>query len=146
MAKISLGQLDCFELGNLDSKRDWGHARDYVECMWKMLQLDSPDDFVIATGHMYTVREFVEASFKYVGKQIVWEGKGDAEVGKEADSGVVRVRVNPKYYRPTEVEELMGDATKAKSVLGWVPKYDFDMLVKDMMDADIELMKRDPSA
>ena len=138
--------MDCFELGNLDSKRDWGHARDYVECMWKMLQLDKPDDFVIATGHMHTVREFVEAAFKFIGKTIVWEGSDASEVGKEAESGVVRVKVNPKYYRPTEVEQLLGDATKAKNELGWVPKYDFDMLVKDMMEADIELMKKNPLA
>ena len=146
VAKISLGQLDYFELGNLDSQRDWGHAKDYVECMWKMLQLDAPDDFVIATGKMHSVREFVEATFKYIGKEIVWEGSGDSEVGKEKATGEVRVKVNPKYYRPTEVEELLGDPTKAKNKIGWVPKVNFEMLVKDMMDSDIELMKKNPQA
>ena len=90
VAKISLGQLDCFELGNLDSKRDWGHARDYVECMWKMLQLETPSDFVIATGEMHSVREFVEASFAFIGKEIEWEGEGDKEIGKEKDTGIIR--------------------------------------------------------
>lgn len=146
VAKISLGQLECFELGNLDSQRDWGHARDYVECMWKMLQLEKPDDFVIATGHMHSVRKFVEAAFRFVGKEIEWSGSGEKEVGKEKGTDTVRVKVNPKYYRPTEVEELMGDASKAKKLLGWEPKIDFDALVKDMMEADIALMKRDPSA
>jgi len=146
VAKISLGQLESFELGNLDSQRDWGHARDYVECMWKMLQLEKPDDFVIATGQMHSVRKFVEASFRFVGKEIEWSGSGDKEIGREKGTDIVRVKVNPKYYRPTEVEQLMGDATKAKNVLGWQPKFDFDALVEDMMKADLELMKRDPSA
>jgi len=146
VAKISLGHIEYFELGNLDSQRDWGHARDYVECMWKMLQLEKPDDFVIATGHMHSVRKFVEASFRFVGKEIEWSGSGDAEVGREKGTDTVRVKVNPKYYRPTEVEELKGDASKARNLLGWEPKIDFDALVKDMMEADIELMKKDPSA
>ena len=111
-----------------------------------MLQLDAPDDFVIATGKMHSVREFVEATFKYIGKEIVWEGSGDSEVGKEKATGEVRVKVNPKYYRPTEVEELLGDPTKAKNKIGWVPKVNFEMLVKDMMDSDIELMKKNPQA
>eukprot|EP00095_Tigriopus_kingsejongensis_P003548 maker-scaffold106_size358372-snap-gene-2.33 protein:Tk03548 transcript:maker-scaffold106_size358372-snap-gene-2.33-mRNA-1 annotation:"gdp-mannose dehydratase" len=146
VAKIHLGQMEFVELGNLDSKRDWGHAKDYVECMWKMLQLDEPEDFVIATGKMHSVREFVEATFKYIGKEIVWEGKGEEEIGKEKDTGVVRIKVNPKYYRPTEVEELLGDPTKAKEKIGWVPKVNFDMLVEDMMKSDIELMKKNPRA
>jgi len=146
VAKIHLGQLECFELGNLDSMRDWGHAKDYVEAMWLMLQHESPSDFVIATGHMYSVRQFVEASFKHIGKEIVWEGKGYDEVGKEKDTGIVRLKVNPKFFRPTEVEQLLGDATKAFTQLGWKPKVDFPALVKDMMDSDIELMRKDPSA
>merc|ERR1712165_291967 len=146
VAKISLGQLESFELGNLDSMRDWGHAKDYVEGMWLMLQQDKPDDFVLATGHMHSVREFVEASFRFVGKEIEWSGSGDNEVGREKGTDVVRVKVNPKYYRPTEVEQLLGDATKARNLLGWQPKIDFEALVKDMMEADIELMKKDPSA
>eukprot|EP00088_Acartia_fossae_P038747 TRINITY_DN4021_c0_g1_i11.p1 TRINITY_DN4021_c0_g1~~TRINITY_DN4021_c0_g1_i11.p1 ORF type:complete len:360 (-),score=62.77 TRINITY_DN4021_c0_g1_i11:537-1616(-) len=146
VAKIHLKQMEFFELGNLDSMRDWGHAKDYVEGMWLMLQQDKPDDFVLATGHMHSVREFVVASFKYVGINIQWEGSGDSEVGKDVESGVVRVRVNPKFFRPTEVEQLLGDPTKAKAQLGWAPKVDFDALVKDMMDSDIKLMKMNPSA
>lgn len=103
VAKISLGILDYFELGNLDSKRDWGHARDYVEAMWLMLQQEKPEDFVIATGETHKVREFVELAFKFVGKDIVWDGEGVNEVGKEKDTGIIRVKVNPKYFRPTEV-------------------------------------------
>lgn len=146
VAKISLGLLDVLELGNLDSKRDWGHAKDYVEAMWLMLQQDEPEDFVIATGETHKVREFVEAAFAFIGKQIVWEGSGVNEVGKEADTGIVRVKVNPKYFRPTEVELLLGDPTKAKTKFGWEPKVTFKELVKDMMTADIELMKRNPAA
>jgi len=146
LAKIHLGILEFFELGNIDSMRDWGHAKDYVEGMWLMLQQDKPDDFVLATGHMHSVREFVEAACKYIGKEIVWEGKGAAEIGKEKDTGIVRVKINPKLYRPTEVEQLLGDPTKAKTKLGWTPKVDFDALVKDMMESDIALMKKNPSA
>ena len=114
--------MECFELGNLDSLRDWGHARDYVEGMWLMLQQEQPDDFVLATGHMHSVREFVEAAFKFIGMDIKWEGKGDSEVGREKTTGVARIKVNPKFYRPTEVEQLLGDPTKAKTKLGWSPK------------------------
>lgn len=146
VAKISLGLLDVVELGNLDSKRDWGHAKDYVEAMWLMLQQDEPEDYVIATGETHKVREFVEAAFAFIGKKIVWEGSGVDEVGKEADTGIVRVKVNPKYFRPTEVELLLGDPTKAKTKFGWEPKVTFKELVKDMMTADIELMKRNPAA
>jgi len=146
VAKIHLGQLEYFELGNLDSMRDWGHARDYVEGMWLMLQQEKPDDFVLATGIMHSVREFVEASFKYIGKEIVWEGSGDKEIGREKSTGEIRVKVNPKFYRPTEVEQLLGDPRKANEKLGWKPKVAFDDLVKDMMDSDIALMKLNPSA
>ena len=146
LAKIHLGLLEFFELGNIDSMRDWGHAKDYVEGMWLMLQQDKPDDFVLATGHMHSVREFVEAACKYIGKEIVWEGKGESEIGKEKGTGVVRVKINAKFYRPTEVEQLLGDPTKAKTILGWEPKVQFDELVKDMMESDIELMKKNPSA
>jgi len=146
VAKIHLGQLEYFELGNLDSMRDWGHARDYVEGMWLMLQQDKPDDFVLATGIMHSVREFVEASFKYIGREIVWEGSGDKEIGREKSTGEIRVKVNPKFYRPTEVEQLLGDPRKANEKLGWKPKVAFDDLVKDMMDSDIALMKLNPSA
>jgi len=146
VAKIHLGQLEYFELGNLDSMRDWGHARDYVEGMWLMLQQEKPDDFVLATGIMHSVREFVEASFKYIGKEIIWEGYGDKEIGREKSTGEIRVKVNPKFYRPTEVEQLLGDPRKANGKLGWKPKVAFDDLVRDMMDSDIALMKLNPSA
>ncbi|XP_044731717.1 GDP-mannose 4,6 dehydratase [Chrysoperla carnea] len=146
VAKISLGLLDCMELGNLDSKRDWGHAKDYIEAMWMMLQLDKPEDFVIATGEYHSVREFVELAFKFISKEIVWEGEGINEVGKEKDTNIIRIRVNPKYFRPTEVDALLGDASKAKQKLGWSPKVTFTELVEDMVKADIELMKKDPLA
>lgn len=146
VAKISLGLLDCVELGNLDSQRDWGHAKDYVEAMWLMLQQDEPDDYVIATGTMHSVREFVEATFNYVGKSIKWEGTGVNEVGKEVGTDTVRVKVNPKYFRPTEVDILKGDANKAYQKFGWKPKVTFSELVQDMMDADLKLMHRNPEA
>ncbi|GLV42776.1 GDP-mannose 46-dehydratase [Carabus blaptoides fortunei] len=146
VAKIHLGQLECFELGNLDSKRDWGHAKDYVEAMWLMLQQETPEDFVIATGETHSVREFIISSFRHIGKEIEWDGSGVNEVGKEKGTGIVRIRVNPKYFRPTDVDLLLGDATKAKEKFGWSPKVTFPELVKDMMEADIELMKRNPSA
>jgi len=146
VAKIHLNQLEFFELGNLDSMRDWGHAKDYVEGMWMMLQQDKPDDFILATGHMHSVREFVVAAFKFIGKEIEWEGKGDTEIGKEKGTDIVRLKVNPKFYRPTEVEQLLGDPTKAKTKLGWAPKVAFEELVVDMMESDMALMKKNPSA
>jgi len=146
VAKIHLGQMDFFELGNLDSRRDWGHARDYVECMWKMLQLDKPDDFVIATGEMHSVREFVVAAFAHVGVAIRWEGQKESEVGVDEKTGEVRIKVNPKYYRPTEVDQLLGDPSKAREKLGWAPKVSFEELVKEMVEADVKLMKSNPNA
>ncbi|XP_050542804.1 GDP-mannose 4,6 dehydratase [Daktulosphaira vitifoliae] len=146
VAKIALGLLDCIQLGNLDSKRDWGHAKDYVEAMWLMLQQEVPQDFVIATGKMHSIREFVEKAFQHIGKNIIWEGEGLNEIGKEECTSIIRVRVNSKYFRPTEVELLLGDASKAKNILGWEPKVNFDQLVYDMMEADLELMKQNPSA
>nr|AMH84308.1 ascarylose B [Monochamus alternatus]AMH84311.1 dehydratase [Monochamus alternatus] len=146
VAKIHLGISECLELGNLDSKRDWGHAKDYVEAMWLMLQQDSAEDYVIASGETHSVREFVEAAFRHVGKEIVWEGKGTKEVGKEKETGVVRIKINPKYFRPTEVDLLLGDASKAKAKFNWSPKVSFPELVKDMMESDIALMKRNPMA
>lgn len=141
VAAISLGKEECLYLGNLDAKRDWGHARDYVEGMWLMLQQDKPDDFVLSTNETHTVREFVEKSFKHVGVTIQWEGKGDHEVGKDAATGKVRVCVDPRYYRPTEVELLLGDCTKANKHLGWKKKVSFDELVKEMVQADLEGIK-----
>ncbi|BES98600.1 RmlD substrate Hypothetical protein domain [Nesidiocoris tenuis] len=146
VAKIHLGLMDCLELGNLDSLRDWGHAKDYIKAMWMMLQLDKPDDFVIATGENHSVREFVEKAFGYVGVAIVWEGCGVEEVGKDKATNVVRVRINPKFFRPTEVEQLLGDSSKARATFGWKPTIGFEDLIKDMMDSDIELMKKNPAA
>uniref|UniRef100_A0A1I7XJK5 GDP-mannose 4,6-dehydratase n=1 Tax=Heterorhabditis bacteriophora TaxID=37862 RepID=A0A1I7XJK5_HETBA len=127
VAKISLGQQDYVELGNLDSLRDWGHAKEYVEAMWRILQHDRPDDFVIATGRQSTVREFCNLAFKEIGKEIIWEGEGVNEVAKEKETGIIRVKVNPKYYRPTEVDNLLGDASKAKAILGWEAKITIDV-------------------
>jgi GDPmannose 4,6-dehydratase len=146
VAQIKKGLIKKIKLGNIKSKRDWGHAKDYVEGMWLMLQQDKPDDFVLATTHMHSVREFVLAAHKYIGIDIVWEGSGVSEVGKEKETGKVRIKVNPKFFRPTEVEQLLGDPTKAKTELGWAPKVAFDDLVKDMMDSDILLMKKNPGA
>jgi len=146
VAKIHLGLMEVLKLGNLDARRDWGHAKDYVEAMWMMLQQDQAEDFVIATGEMHSVREFVMEAFKHVGVTIAWEGEGVDEVGKDAATGTVRVKVDPKYFRPTEVEQLLGDPTKAKNRFGWQPKVAFNSLVQEMMDSDIALMKKRPDA
>lgn len=146
VAKIHLGQLDCFELGNLDSKRDWGHAKDYVLAMWQMMQLDKAEDLVISTGTVHSVRQFVEASFAEIGRCIVWEGEAEQEIGRDRESGIVRVRVNPRFYRPAEVEYLEGDSSRARALLGWKPNFDFNMLVKDMMKSDIALFEQNPNA
>lgn len=146
VAKIVLGQQEVLELGNLNAKRDWGHAREYVEAMWLILQHDSPDDFVIATGQTNTVRYFVELAFEEVGKKIVWEGEGVNEIGKEEGTDTIRVRINPKYYRPTEVELLIGDPSKAKKLLKWEPKISLKELAKEMIQSDLELMKKNPQA
>jgi len=138
VAAIQHGKDTCIYLGNLDAKRDWGHARDYVYGMWLMLQQDKADDFVLATGETHTVREFVEKAFAVVGRTIVWEGEGVDEVGVDAESGEVLVRVDEKYFRPTEVELLLGDPTKAKEVLGWERKVTFDELVREMVLSDME--------
>jgi len=138
VADIHLGRQDCIYLGNIDAKRDWGHARDYVEGMWLILQQDQPDDFVLATGETHTVRSFVEKAFAVTGKKIVWEGEGVDEVGKDEASGNIRVRVDPQYFRPAEVDLLLGDPTKANKVLGWKRKVTFDELVTEMVVADIE--------
>jgi len=132
LSRISTGQQNILELGNLNAKRDWGHAKDFVEAMWLMLQQAKPDDYVIATGEQYSVREFVEEAAPYFGMNIVWEGKGLDEVGIDRSTGKTVIRVNPKYFRPAEVETLLGDATKAKEKLGWEPKISFKQLVEDM--------------
>ncbi len=132
LSKISCGLQDVLLLGNLNAKRDWGHAIDYVEAMWLMLQQDSPEDYVIATGNQYSVREFVEKSANYFGMNIVWQGEGQDEVGIDKNTGREVIKVDHKYFRPAEVESLLGDATKAKEQLGWEPKISFDELVEDM--------------
>ncbi|GMH61639.1 hypothetical protein TrRE_jg5550, partial [Triparma retinervis] len=141
VARIQAGLEECLYLGNIDSKRDWGHAKDYVEGMWRMLQQDEPDDYVLATGETHTVREFVEKAFKYIGITIKWVGETGSveEIGvDDKDEGRVLVRIDPKYFRPTEVDLLLGDATKAKDVLGWEATTKFEQLVADMMEADIK--------
>ena len=132
LSRISVGIQDCLYLGNLNAKRDWGHAKDYVEAMWMMLQQEEPDDYVIATGVQHSVKEFVNAAGPYFGLHIEWKGEGLDEVGVEKFSGKPIIRVDPKYFRPTEVETLLGDASKAKEKLGWEPKISFDQLVEDM--------------
>ena len=133
LSRISTGAQDKLELGNLSAKRDWGHAKDYVEAMYLMLQQDQPDDYVIATGKQYSVREFVDAAAPYFGFRIEWRGEGLNEFGFDLNTGRTVVSVNPKYFRPAEVETLLGDATKAREVLGWEPKYDFEALVEEMV-------------
>ena len=126
------------ELGNLDAKRDWGHAKDYVEAMWLMLQQEEPEDFVIATGQQHTVREFVNAAFDYMGYKVEWVGQGLKEVAREIETGKVLVRINPEFYRPSEVDSLVGDCTKAKDKLGWKHHYSFTQLVEEMCKYDLE--------
>ena len=137
VAQISQGQQDCLYLGNLDAKRDWGHARDYVDGMWRILQHPEPDDFVLATGLTTSVRDFTQKAFAVAGIFLKWEGSGASEIGRDAESGSVRVRIDPAYYRPTEVDFLLGDARKAREKLGWIPKYDLDQLVEEMVLSDL---------
>ncbi len=132
LSSISTGQQDILYLGNLNAKRDWGHAKDFVDAMWLMLQQDEPDDYVIATGEQYSVREFVEAAAPYFGMKIEWMGEGLDEVGYDWNTKKAVIKVNPKYFRPAEVETLLGDASKAKKLLGWEPKISFEQLVEDM--------------
>lgn len=132
LSKISCGLQDVLELGNLDSKRDWGHAKDYVRGMWMITQHETPDDFVLATNQMHSVRDFVEAAAPYFGFNIEWRGEGLDEIGFCKNLNKEVIRVNPKYYRPTEVEQLLGDPTKAEEILGWEPEYSFEQLVEDM--------------
>lgn len=138
VAAIKKGKQECLYLGNLDAKRDWGFAGDYVEAMWLILQQDNPDDFVIATGQTRTVREFVERAFAEAGMIIEWQGEGVEEKGIDKATGKIIVAVDPQYFRPTEVDLLLGNPTKAKAKLGWEPKTDFDELVKMMVQADLQ--------
>jgi GDPmannose 4,6-dehydratase len=142
-AKISLGLQEKLFMGNIDSERDWGHAKDYVEGMWRMLQQDVAEDYVLATGIKITVREFINMSFAEVGITLKWEGKDEHEKGIDVASGKTLVEIDPKYYRPAEVDLLVGDATKAKVNMGWTPTYTVSALCKEMVAADLELFKRD---
>ena len=148
LARIKLGLQDCLYLGNMDSLRDWGHAKDYVEMQWLMLQQDHPEDFVIATGVQYSVRDFVNAAAKELGMQIRWEGTGIDEKGFLEPCPLNLepkpiVQVDPRYFRPTEVETLLGDPSKAKEKLGWTPKITFDELVAEMVREDLKSAERD---
>ncbi|MBM3893882.1 GDP-mannose 4,6-dehydratase, partial [Candidatus Dependentiae bacterium] len=137
VVRIKYGLQDALYLGNLHAKRDWGHARDYVEAMWLMLQQERPEDFVIATGETHTVQEFVQQAFNEVGIAIAWQGEGLNEVGIDQETGKTLVKVDPKYFRPTEVDLLLGDATKARTMLGWQPKITFNELVKEMIASEL---------
>ncbi len=142
LSRIKLGLQDCLYLGNMDAKRDWGHARDYIEMQWLMLQQDTPEDFVIATGVQYSVRDFVNAAAKEIGMVVRWEGSGVDEKGFDAHGKCI-VAVDPRYFRPTEVETLLGDPSKAKQKLGWTPRITFDELVAEMVREDLKSAERD---
>jgi len=137
-AAIKAGKKECVYLGNLNSKRDWGFAPDYVQAMWLILQQDTPDDYVIATGETHTIREFAEKAFAHLGMNIAWEGDREKEVGVDTVSGKTVIRIDPKYYRPTEVELLIGDASKARTKLGWKPEITFEQLIELMVKADFD--------
>lgn len=142
-ARIKLSLQDVLELGNLDARRDWGHSKDYVKAMWLMLQQNEPDDYVVASGQTHTVREFVELAFKHVNIDIKWTGEGVEEKGLDKKTGKIVVAVNPKYFRPAEVDVLLGDATKARRKLGWQPEISFEELVRRMVFADLDRVKEE---
>jgi len=146
VAGIHLGLTDVLHMGNIDSLRDWGYAGDYVEGMWRILQQDKPDDFVLATGETHSVREFIELAFAEVGITVAWEGKGVDEVGRDAASGKVLVRIDPRYFRPTEVDLLLGDPSKARRVLGWKHTVGLRDLVKMMIKSDLDVVRREHEA
>ncbi|KHF25093.1 GDP-D-mannose dehydratase [Solemya velum gill symbiont] len=143
LARIKLGLQSCLYLGNLDAKRDWGHARDYIEMQWLMLQQDEPEDFCIATGMQYSVRDFVNFACKELEIAIKWSGSGVNEKGIDSESGEAIIAVDPRYFRPTEVDSLLGDATKAREKLGWTPKITFEEMVKEMVSTDIKEAQRE---
>jgi GDPmannose 4,6-dehydratase len=152
VSKICLGMQDKIFLGNLDARRDWGHAKDYVEAMWLILQQDTPEDYVIATGVTTSVRDFIKMAFAEVGVDVEFKGKNEKEIGiiagcsnpdYQLPTGKEVIAIDPKYYRPTEVDLLIGDASKAQRKLGWTPKYDLSMLVKEMVNSDLELFRAD---
>jgi len=147
VAAIARGKQDCLYLGNLDAHRDWGHARDYVDAMWRILQQETAEDYVIATGVTASVRDFVQMAFAHVGVELAFEGSGENEIARvksasdpeyRLKTGSVALRVDPRYYRPTEVDRLVGDPTKAKAKLGWQPKYDLPALVREMVEEDLK--------
>ena len=137
VAAIEAGQQDQLFIGNLDAKRDWGHARDYVEGMWLIVQQETPDDYVLATGEAHSVREFIERAFACVGRRIVWRGAGLDEVGRDEKTGKDLVKIDARYFRPTEVDYLLGDPSKAQAKLGWRHRVSFDQLVTEMVEADL---------
>lgn len=141
LARIESGLDHCVYLGNLDAKRDWGHARDYVEGMWRMLQHDTPDDYVLSTGETRSVRDFIEVALEALGRRIVWKGEGVDEVGFDPRNGEAIVRIDPRYFRPTEVELLIGDSSKARKTLGWSPRISFKSLVEEMVAEDLKRAK-----
>ena len=143
VAAIELGLQEKLYLGNLSALRDWGHARDYVRGMWMMLQQDQPDDYVLATGENHSIREFVERAFGEIGRAIEWSGQGLGEIGRDAKTGQALVAVDPRYFRPTEVEQLIGDPAKARQKLGWRHEVGFEDLVREMVASDLEMVKRD---
>jgi GDPmannose 4,6-dehydratase len=143
VAAIERGLQEHLYLGNLNAKRDWGHARDFVAGMWLMLQQPQADDYVLATGESHSVREFVERAFAHVGRKISWRGSGREEVGIDEQSGKALVHIDANYFRPTEVDELLGDASKAREKLGWVPKITFGELVAEMVEADLKVIERE---
>ena len=145
-ARIKLGMQTCLYLGNLDAKRDWGYAGDYVELMWLILQQPEPEDYVIATGETHSVREFAEKAFARLGMQLAWQGTGVHEKGICTKTGKIMIEIDPKYFRPTEVDLLLGDPAKAKQKLGWEPKITFEVLVNMMVDADLQLAEREKRA
>ena len=143
LSRIKLGLQNCLYMGNLDAKRDWGHARDYVEMQWLMLQQETPEDFVIATGETHSVREFVSIAVKELDISIRWEGKSIEEKGIDEETGKVLVAVDSRYFRPTEVSFLQGDATKAREKLGWTPRISFVELISEMVRADLKAAEMD---
>jgi len=143
LSRIKLGLQDTLFLGNMDAKRDWGHAKDYVEMQWLMLQQDKPEDFTISTGVQYTVRDFVDIAAKELGIELRWDGSGVNETGINISTGSTIIRVDSRYFRPTEVETLLGDSTKAREKLGWVPKISFEELVKEMVASDLDDARKD---
>ena len=143
VAAIHLGVQKTLYIGNLDSQRDWGHARDYVEGMWRIIQQEEPDDYVLATGETHSVREFIELAFAKVGRTIEWQGEGVDELGIDGRSGDILVRIDPRYFRPTEVDLLLGDPSKARRVLGWHHTVTFPELVSEMVNSDLEVIAKE---